>query len=60
MTIRKLNRILRHLAEEGFNEAYIKFDNTGILSIEPVNSIIEIKETDKPIDGGSSFPKCNF
>jgi hypothetical protein len=45
MTIRKLNRILRHLAKEGFNEAYIKFDNTGIMSIEPVNSIIEIKET---------------
>jgi uncharacterized protein (UPF0333 family) len=42
MTIRKLNRILRHLTEEGFNEAYIKFDTTGILSIEPVNSVIEV------------------
>jgi hypothetical protein len=46
MTIRKLNLILRHLAKEGYNEAYIKFDNTGILSIEPVNQEIEITSED--------------
>jgi len=35
--------VLRHLVEEGFNEAYIKFYNTGITSIEPVNEQIEVE-----------------
>lgn len=41
MTINQFNQILASYLKQGIKEAIIKFDNTGIIEVEPLQSTDE-------------------